>query len=299
MEVLADVELSKEEIYKVVDKTNACIVWGGSFNIAPADDEIIRVEEPLLFESFDKIIVSIMAKKIAFGSTHVVIDIPYGETAKVHTLKDAEYLKEKFEHIAKRFKIKIRCLIHRTEQPFGKGIGPLLEARECFRVLQQKNDRSIDLEIRSLNLASNLLELCVKDSPKKLQKEVKENFGNCFGWATSILQSGLAFEKMQEIIKVQRGKPIDDSEDLHPGKHHFNMHAKKDGKVTSINSKNATVIARILGAPSEKKAGLYLQKKIGDKVSKGDALFSLFSQKESLMKEAKDSLLNFPIYTYY
>src|SRR3989338_1246573 len=105
MEVLAQVEFTKEEIYKIVEKTNGCIVWGGSFNIAPADDIIIKVEEPLLFESFDKILVSIMAKKIAFGSNHVVIDLPYGAMVKVHRLSDAEILKNKFEMIAGKFKI--------------------------------------------------------------------------------------------------------------------------------------------------------------------------------------------------
>ena len=90
MEVLAPVNLSKEEIYRIVKKINGCIVWGGSFGIAPADDIIINVEKPLLFESYDKILVSIMAKKIAFGSNHIVIDLPYGKTVKVHTLKDAK-----------------------------------------------------------------------------------------------------------------------------------------------------------------------------------------------------------------
>ena len=97
MEVIADVELNKEQIYEVVKKTGGCIVWGGGVDIAPADDVIIKVEEPLLFESFDKVLVSIMAKKIAFGSNHVVIDLPYGERMKVHELKDAELLKKKFE----------------------------------------------------------------------------------------------------------------------------------------------------------------------------------------------------------
>ena len=64
MEVLAPVKLSKEKIFDVVKKTNGCIVWGGSFNIAPADDVIIKVEEVLLFESYDKILISIMAKKV-------------------------------------------------------------------------------------------------------------------------------------------------------------------------------------------------------------------------------------------
>src|SRR5690348_12632759 len=111
MEVLAGVEFTKQQIHDIVEKTNGCIVWGGSFHIAPADDVIIRVEEPLLFESYDKIIVSIMAKKIAFGSNHIVIDLPYGATVKVHRLKDAQVLAEKFEYVARRFSVKIKVLI--------------------------------------------------------------------------------------------------------------------------------------------------------------------------------------------
>ena len=174
MEVLAKVDFSKKQIYRIVKKTNGCIVWGGSFNIAPADDEIIKVEEPLLFESYDKILVSIMAKKLAFGSNHVVIDLPYGEMVKVHRLKDAEILKEKFMYLANQFKIHIKVLIRRTDEPAGRGIGPVLETREALRVLQQKESRPLDLEIRSLDLAGTLLDLCLLESPKKTKNEIKK-----------------------------------------------------------------------------------------------------------------------------
>jgi putative thymidine phosphorylase len=214
MEVLASVEFNKEQIYEIVKKTNACIVWGGSFNIAPADDIIIKVEEPLLFESFDKILVSIMAKKIAFGSNHVVIDLPYGKSVKVKHYKDILILKEKFEYLAKRFGVRIRCIVHKTDQPFGRGIGPTLETREAMRVLQQKPNRPVDLEIRSLNLAGNLLEMCLTDASESLKNHVKKTYGNSIGWATHILHSGMAYQKMKEIIKAQGGNEKIDSEDL-------------------------------------------------------------------------------------
>ncbi|MEK9178328.1 MAG: thymidine phosphorylase, partial [Patescibacteria group bacterium] len=114
MEILAPVMLSKEKIYDVIEKANGCVVWGGSFNIAPADDVIIKVEEVLLFESYDKILISVMAKKIAFGSNHVVIDIPWGENSKISKVQDVQVLKRKFENLAKRFGIKIVVLIHKT-----------------------------------------------------------------------------------------------------------------------------------------------------------------------------------------
>lgn len=298
MEVLSNVSFTKEQIYDIVKKTNGCIVWGGSVNIAPADDIIIKVEKPLMFESFDKILVSIMAKKIAFGSTHVVIDLPYGKTVKVHTLSDANILKRKFRYIAKKFGIKLRCMIHKTDQPFGRGIGPILETREAIRVLQQKENRPLDLEVRSLNLASNLLEICLEDSPKSLQEDVKKNYGNAYGWAHHLLQSGQAFAKMQEIIKAQGGKTLSDSEDLKPGTHTYKVNAKQSGKVKGIHSKNATVITKLLGAPEIKGAGLFIEKQIGNTVEKGELLYTLYTSKEHNLSEAKESLKHFPIIDY-
>lgn len=297
MEVLAKVEFSKEQIYEIVKKTNGCIVWGGSFRIAPADDVLIRVEEPLLFESYDKILVSIMAKKIAFGSNHVVIDLPYGKTVKVHRLKDAESLAEKFHFLARKFKIKLKCIIHRTDEPFGRGIGPVLETREAIRVLQQKTNRPVDLEIRSLNLAGNLLELCLKDSSKSLREDILKQYKNGIGWATHILQSGMAFSKMKEIIAAQSGKPTIDSEDLQPGKHRLRLTSSRNGTVSAINSHNATVVAKILGAPKEKEAGIFLHKKIGEAVSHDETLCTFYSNSMYNLKETKESLGDFPIFT--
>lgn len=298
MEVLAGVEFNKEEIYKIVEKTNGCIVWGGSVNIAPADDIIIKVEAPLVFESYDKILVSIMAKKIAFGSNHVIIDLPYGEMVKVHNVKDAELLKEKFEKLAKKFDVKLRVLIHKTDEPAGRGIGPILEVRESMLVLEQKPNRPFDLEERALNLAGSLLNLCLEDSTKTLRDHVIREHGGGHEWARSILASGQALKKMQEIIKAQGGNENITSAKLKPGRYHYQVIAKKDGIVRKINSKNATLIAKILGAPGNHKAGIYLDKKIGERVIKGHTLYTLYSSSEYALKEAKDSTANFPILYY-
>lgn len=298
MEVLSKVDFNEKEIYKIVEKTNGCIVWGGSFNIAPADDVIIKVEEPLLFESFDKILVSIMAKKIAFGSTHVVIDLPYGEMVKVHRLKDAEILKGKFEKLAKKFEIKIRVLIHKTDEPAGRGIGPTLETRESILVLEQQEYRPYDLEERALNLAGALLDLCLDDASKTLQEKVKKEFGSGHEWARHLLSSGKAWEKMKEIIKAQGGDPKVTSESLKPGRYSHEIVAKTNGTVKKIHSKNATVLAKILGAPDDKKAGIYLNKKIGQKVKKGEVLYTLYSNSIYNLREAKDSVQHFPLFLY-
>ncbi|HWY80133.1 MAG TPA: thymidine phosphorylase [Candidatus Sulfotelmatobacter sp.] len=298
MEVLAPVTFSKEEIYRIVRKANACIVWGGSVDIAPADDELIKVEQPLMFESFDKILVSIMAKKIAFGSNHIVIDLPYGSHVKVHKRSDAEILAKKFEYLARKFKVTLQVCIHDTNQPAGRGVGPVLETKEALKVLEQKVERPLDLEEKALTLAGILLDLCLKDAPKRLRDQVKKEFGNGENWAKYILSSGHALKKMREIIDAQGGNSAIISEDLKPGKYAYSIKAKEDGIVKEINSSNVTIIAKILGAPIQKKSGIYLHKKSDESVKSGDTIFTLYSESQRNLEEAKDSLANFPMLSY-
>lgn len=295
MEVLAPVTIPKEKIYEVVKKTNACIVWGGSFGIAPADDAIITVEKPLLFESYDKILVSVMAKKIAFGSNHIVIDIPYGKTAKVHKKKDAIGLKEKFQYLAREFGVEIKVLVHKTDETLGKGIGSILETRDAIRVLQQKPNRPLDLENGSLLLATELLRLCLNHSPKPFQNKIRKQYENCDNWAKEILESGLAFSKMQEIIKAQGGNPDIDSEDLRPGNFSENITARRSGTVKETNIKNITSLAKALGSPEQKGAGIYLHKKNGEKVDKGEIIYTIYSEKINNLKEGKIVEKDLPI----
>jgi putative thymidine phosphorylase len=295
MEVIAPVTFTKDKIYQIVKKTKGCIVWGGGVDIAPADDELIKVEEPLMFESIDKILVSIMAKKVAFGSNHVVIDLPYGKHVKVASLEAAVTLKEKFEKLAARFGIKIRIRIHKTNEPAGRGVGPLLEAREALKVLEQTPDRPLDLEQRSLALASELLDLCLEDADKEIHKSFKVKFNTPDKWGKYLLSSGLALAKMRDIIHAQGGNPNVTSHNLHPGEITHKVSAEKKGIVTKLNSKNISIIAKILGCPHEKKAGLYLHKKIGETFNKGESLFTLYATDTPHIKEALDSLSIFPI----
>ncbi|MBI2431055.1 MAG: thymidine phosphorylase [Candidatus Levybacteria bacterium] len=295
METLAPVIFEKKKIYDIVKKTKGCIVWGGSFRIAPADDVMIKVEEPLLFESYDKILVSIMAKKVAFGSTHVIIDLPYGPTVKVHRLSDAEIIKSKFEQLAKRFGIKIRVLINAVEEPAGNGVGPVLEAKDGLKVLEQKADRPLELEKKSLYLASNLLELCLNDAPKTKIEQIKKTYKNCAVWAERILQSGGAWQKMREIIKEQGGNPHITSDDLCAGKFTYEQRATNHKTVKKIHNKNITMVAKILGSPMQKGAGIFFHKKIGEQVKKDELLYTLYSETVYNLQEAKDSLRQFPI----
>lgn len=295
MESIAQVSFDENEIYKIVEKTNGCIVWGGSFKIAPADDEIIHVEEPLALESFDKILVSVMAKKIAFGSNHVVIDIPYGKTMKVHHKEDGENLARKFKYLARRFDLKLEVVVSYAKEPAGNGIGPLLEAADALKVLEQEKMRPMALEKKSLLLASELLTLCLPDASDSIKVEAKKH-ESTLAWATDILVSGRAHKKMMEIVEAQKGDPEIRSDKLHAGPKTKEVHADKSGLVQHINSHNVSIIAKVLGAPQDRRAGIFLHKRVDDKVINHEVLFQIYSETDHRLAEAMDSLELFPIY---
>ncbi|HBO9600113.1 TPA: thymidine phosphorylase, partial [Pseudomonas aeruginosa] len=92
MEVLAPVNLDVRSMRRVVERTGGCIVWGGSVRLSPADDILIRVERPLDLDSEGQLVASVLSKKAAAGSTHVLIDLPVGATAKVRSAQAAAAL---------------------------------------------------------------------------------------------------------------------------------------------------------------------------------------------------------------
>lgn len=295
MECLASVTFDEDQIYKIVEKTNACIVWGGSFKIAPADDEIIHVEEPLALESFDKILVSVMAKKIAFGSNHVIIDIPYGHTMKVHHKEDGEQLARKFKYLANKFDIKLEAILTHSNEPAGNGIGPLLEAVDALKVLEQDETRPMALENKSLKLASELLTLCLDDASEAIKEEAKK-YETTHAWAKHILTSGIAHKKMMDIIDAQKGDPEVLSGKLHAGPKTKEVKSDKSGIVAHINNHNVSIIAKVLGAPQDRRSGLFLHKRIDDKISDHEVIFDMYAETEHRLNEAVDSLTMFPIY---
>lgn len=289
MEVIAPVTFSPREIKRIVEKVGGCIVWGGHLGLAPADDIIIQVEEPLAFESFDKIIVSVMAKKVASGATHVVIDIPVGPTMKIKHLKDAEIIQKKFIYLGKKFNIKMVTDVSETRQPAGRGIGPVLEVRDVFQVLERKRERPLKLEQKALRLSAKLLDLCFTDMPGKTP-------GTGERVAQEILTSGRALSKMREIIKVQGGDPSISGDRLKLARNRFEFKSSSVGRVISLNNQDISVIARILGSPNDKKAGIYLERKLEDEVDKGDILCTLYSSDKWRLQEARVTLEHVPIY---
>lgn len=291
MEVVAPVTFAPRQIEQIVERVGGCIIWGGHLGLAPADDIIIQIEKQLSFESFDKIIVSIMAKKVASGATHVILDIPVGTTMKIQHFTDAEIIAKKFMFLAKKFHINAVTDISGIRQNAGRGIGPILEARDVFEVLEQKTNRPLALEDKTLRLAGKLLNLCFADTPGKKTIQNGEEV------AREILLSGKALRKMREIIKAQGGNPDVESIHLTPGKNIYEVKSPRHGGISGIDNQHITVISRILGCPTDKKAGMYMNRKLEDQVDKGDILCTLYSSDRYRLKEAVETLKNISLYT--
>lgn len=287
MEVLAPVTFTPAHLKKIVEKTGGCVVWGGKLGLAPADDVIIDVEEELSFESFDKVIISIMAKKVAVGANHLILDIPVGKTMKIRHFSDAEKISKKFEALGKRFGIETTVDVNESIQPFGNGVGPMLEARDVLYILEQCKDRPINLEAKALRLAGRLLDSCYKTA--KVHKNGEEE-------ARSLLQSGKALAKFKEIVKEQGGDPDITSETLRLTNNKHEVKAKKRGKIKAIENYNLNTVARILGAPHDVQAGIYMQKKVDEHVDVNDVIMTLYAKDNHKLKEAVITLESFPIY---
>ncbi|OQB44492.1 MAG: Pyrimidine-nucleoside phosphorylase [Parcubacteria group bacterium ADurb.Bin159] len=283
-EVLAPVTFKAKEIYNLVKKYNACLVWGGE-KIAPADDRIIKVCYRLGIEPYSKMVVSIMAKKVAMGVKYLVLDIPVGKTTKITTYKKAEEIKELFENLAQRFKIKTKVVIHRAKGPIGRGIGPVLEARDILRVLEQKENRPKDLEKKAVELSGELLELIGR---------ARKGEGRAL--ALNSLKNGKALLKIREIIKAQGGDPNITSDKINLSNYKCNFLSTKTGKIIDINNKDLVELCRILGAPFRTQAGVYLDKTIGEKVKKGETLCTLYAPNSNYLNLVKEVIKKLKIF---
>jgi AMP phosphorylase len=279
LETVLPVALTKEKVYEVVEKTGACLIWGGSLYLAPADDEIINVERSLKVQEFQKVLVSIVAKKIAMGVSSVLIDLPYGKGSKLERPDDLDFLKIEFEKLFAKFDIKCVTYKRVVHGPDGCGVGPILEMRDALRVLERTEDRPMLLEDITVGMAAELLEHNGK-AEKGKGKEV----------ALNILNSGKALKKFWDIAKAQGAKEIIDSKDMKPGELTFDVISKKDGVVKNICTREIVEIARSLGTPKIKEAGLYIHKMAGQKVKKGDVLMTLYATTPDRMDEGKKAV---------
>jgi len=270
IETIAKVEFSMKELEKIIKKTNACMVWGGSLGMVPADSRIIQVEKLLKIDPQAQLLASIMSKKLAVGSKYILIDIPYGKGAKVN-IAQAIKLKKKFEQLGRYFHKKISVILTDGTQPIGNGIGPGLELIDILKILKCEENAPKDLEKKSLFLAGQILEMV-----KKAKK------GKGIELSKEILQSGKALEKFEQIIIAQEGN----LKEIKPAKFRKNILSKKSGKIKEINNKKINSLAKIAGCPIDKFSGVYLYFHVKDKIKKGEKILTIYSESKSRLNEA-------------
>ena len=262
METLAPVELDIAQIRRVVEREHGCIAWGGGVNLSPADDILIRVERPLGLDSDGQLVASVLSKKYAAGSTHAIIDIPVGPTAKVRSPEAAEALGSRLVAVGQALGITLRTIVTDGRQPIGRGVGPALEARDVLAVLQNAPDAPDDLRQRALLLAGYVLELGGK-APA----------GGGLAMARGVLESGQAWNKFQAICEAQGGM----REPPRAAYTHV-IASRHRGRVADIDNRRLARVAKLAGAPQAHAAGIVFHVPLGSAVEVGQPLITIHAE---------------------
>lgn len=270
MEVFAPVNLDIKTMQKVVEKENGCIAWGGTVALSPADDLLVRIERVMNLDSEGQLVASILSKKIAAGSNHLLIDMPIGPTAKIPTLEQAITLEKLLIDVAKEFSVEATVITSDGSQPVGRGIGPALEARDVLEVLSCDKNAPVDLRERALTLAGHIIEFSPTVSP-----------GTGKAIATEMLDSGKALRKFESICRAQGGMF-----DIPKAANTYTVVSETAGRIISIDNLNIARVAKFAGAPNNKQSGVELLVKSGAEVEKGQPLFVIHAEAKGELEYA-------------
>lgn len=273
VETFCDINVTLERLKELGETVGGAFVWGGSMNLAPVDDIVIKIERPLGINPRAKMLASIISKKLAIGANYLLIDIPTGAGTKVHTIEEARAYAQDFMGLGARLGIHVECAITYADQPVGSAIGPILEARECIRILEGETQPTSVVE-KACECAGILLEMAGFENGREMAHE--------------LLRSGKAHKKFLEIVTAQGGRPDLKSTDLVPGKYTADVVSSRSGYVNSIRNRDLVAVAKACGASMDKGAGLLLCKTKGQRVEEGEVLFTLYAESETKLKHAQE-----------
>ena len=241
--------------------------------LAPADKVLYGLRDVTATANVMPLIVSsILSKKIAAGCDVVVLDVKTGSGAMMKTLPEAFELAESMVRIGNMTGRKYAALVTDMNQPLGNYIGNALEVYEAIEILSGCADG--DLKTVSLNLGANILKLAgtvntVDEGVDLLNAKIA---------------SGEGLKKLYQMIQAQNGNPeVVYNPSLLPRSNKLEAVLSPDnGYITRIDASLIGMAAKVLGAGREKKtdpidmaAGIVLNKRLGDKVNKGDVLLTM------------------------
>jgi len=272
------VELSQQDFTELVNKNKVAVV-GQSGNLTPADKKLYALRDVTgTVESIPLIASSIMSKKIASGADAIVLDVKTGAGAFMKNVEQAKELAETMVNIGKSVGRQTMAVISDMSQPLGNAIGNGLEVKEAIDTL--KGHGPEDLTELCLVLGSQMAYLGgAADTLEKARTLLEAN-----------LKNGKALEVFKTFVEAQGGDAsvADNPETVLPvASYTKEVLADQDGVVSEIIADQIGIAAMMLGAGRETKesqidlsAGLYLHKKVGDKVSAGESIATLYSNKE-------------------
>jgi thymidine phosphorylase len=261
METVTRVDLDIETIRRVVGAEGGCLAWGGALNLSPADDIFIGIERQLDIDPEGQLIASVLSKKIAAGTKRVVLDIPVGPTAKIRSAAAGQKLALRLRDVASHFGLETVTVISDGTQPVGRAIGPALEMRDVLAVLRSETNAPADLRQRALAIAAAVLELGGVAAQ------------DCGGThAARLLDSGAAYAKFERICIAQGGfrEPVVASLQQV-------ITSPRTGRVIEIDNRKIARVAKFAGAPDDAGAGLMLHARLGDEISVGQPLVTLYA----------------------
>lgn len=262
--------LTEEEFLAQVEDIGFAVT-AQTKNLTPLDKKIYALRDVTgTTESIPLIASSIMSKKIAGGADCIVIDVKVGKGALIKTMPDAVKLSQLMEAIGAFYQRKVRTVITPMDTPLGRCVGNRLEVLEAIDLLNGKGDAN--LRNLCIQLASHMVSMAKEIDYDEAKKEVLES-----------LEDGRAYQKFLEFVKKQGGK----LESLSIDARKWEIHSSQDGVIEAIDALQIGELAVSLGAGRLNKgdvidpcAGIVLNCKVGDSVSKGDILATLYSNKD-------------------
>ena len=273
------IELSDEAFVRIVNESKVAVI-GQSGNLAPADKKLYALRDvTATVDSLPLIASSIMSKKIAAGADAIVLDVTTGDGAFMKNIEAARRLAKTMTSIGKLANRETVAVISDMSEPLGEAIGNSLEVVEAIETLQGNGPE--DLVEMCYALGSQMVVLAGKaktiDEARTLLQEA--------------LESGKALAKFKEMIQNQGGDPtiVEQPERILTARYTMELPAKQSGVVSKIVANELGIAAMMLGAGRKTKeddidhaVGLKLHKKIGDTVTKGESLLTIYSNDEEI-----------------
>ena len=263
------IDLSAQEFFETVKKTGISVI-GQTGNLAPADKLLYALRDvTATVDSIPLIAASVMSKKLAAGSDKIVLDVTTGSGAFMKNTRDAKNLAKHMVAIGNHAGKETVAILTGMEEPLGFAIGNNMEVKEAIEVL--KGDGPEDVKEVSVALAGMMLSLGLENVSHSQGKRM----------AKKALSSGQAFEKFKEMVQAQGGdiRYVEHPEFFERDAFEGEVLAAEDGFLFGMDTEKIGVAAGLLGAGRETKdsvidmsAGIYLKKKIGDTVKKGEPI---------------------------